>query len=167
MRVFVLILALLGGLVFSATPVSADCPDPADPACTTGGTGSATGGTGGAAAPAGGTCVAHGFLTFPAWYRGLTDGNCNIVSPGDGAGQVSLQNYIWVIVLNVIEIVLQLIAYITVAMVIYAGFLFMTGGGEPAKMVQARKTALTAVIGLGVSSVSIGAVNLILRLING
>lgn len=153
----ILAVTTLTSVAFVATPVNAACPDPTDPTCTP---------TATAQAPAA-TCTANGFLTFPAWYRGLTDGDCNIVSPGDGPGQVSLQNYIWVIVLNVIEIALQLIAYITVAMVIYGGFLFMTGGGEPTKMVQARRTIVTAVIGLALSTVSIGIVNLILRLING
>lgn len=108
------------------------------------------------------------FLTFPTWYRGLIDSNCDLVAPGEPADDgrdLSLQNYIWVIVLNVIEIVLQLIAYLTVFMIIYGGFRFMTSAGEPTQAANARKTIITAMIGLGVSSVSIGVVNLIFSLI--
>jgi len=107
------------------------------------------------------------FLTFPTWYRGLVNtSDCTLTSPGDGPGQIKLQNYIWVIVLNVIEIALQLIAYLTVFMVIYGGFLFMTNGGESGKIATARKTIITALIGLAISSASIGVVNLLFNLIN-
>lgn len=110
---------------------------------------------------AGPSCSAS-FLTFPAWYRGLTNPDCSLMSPG---GTISLQNYVWVIVLNVIEIALQLVAYLTVFMIIYGGFLYMTNGGEPSKIIAARKTIITALIGLGVSSAAIGATNLIFGLI--
>jgi len=105
------------------------------------------------------------FLTFPAWYRGLTNPDCSLMSPGTAGSGISLQNYVWVIVLNVIEIALQLVAYLTVFMIIYGGFLFMTNGGESSKIVTARKTIITALIGLGVSSVAIGVTNLIYGLI--
>jgi hypothetical protein len=119
---------------------------------------------------AGGCNADPHFLTFPTWYRGLLDTkDCTLKSPGkapaDGSNAVSLQTYTWLIVLNVIEIALQLVAYLTVFMIIYGGFLFMTNGGEASKIVTARKTIIAALIGLGISSVAIGAVNLIFGLI--
>ncbi|MEO7904844.1 MAG: hypothetical protein ABIR91_03565 [Candidatus Saccharimonadales bacterium] len=95
------------------------------------------------------TC-SHRFLTFPAWYRGLTDGECNIKSPAKVGG---VSNFIWRIALNVIEMVLQIIGYLAVGYIISAG----SSDG----MVKARKTVTNAAIGLVISILSVMFVNVI------
>lgn len=117
-------------------------------------------------AAAAGGCATRAFLTFPAWYRGLTDSDCNIVSPSDSSVG-GLSNFIWIIVLNVIEILLQVIAYAAALMIIYGGFRFMTSSGNPQGVEQGRKTITNAVIGLIISIASIAIVNLIFGVING
>jgi hypothetical protein len=114
------------------------------------------------AAPAKG-CVTH-FLTFPNWYRGLTDGDCNIKTPG--SEKDALSNFIWHIVLNVIEIALQLVIYIAIGFIIYGGFQFLTSGGDPATAAKSRMTILNAVIGLAISIGSVAIVNLILGILS-
>jgi len=119
---------------------------------------------------AAGSCV-QGFLTFPAWYRGLnvSDTDCNLKSPNDLASpgkDDGLSNYIWKIVLNVIEIVLQLIGYLAVFFIIYGGFRFMTRGDNPSEVEAARKTIMNAVVGLVISIGSVAIVNFVFRLFN-
>jgi hypothetical protein len=106
-------------------------------------------------------CNPRPLLTFPAWYRGLTKDDCTIKSPTDLDPKKGLQIFIWTIVLNIIEIMLQLVGYISVGFIIYGGFKFITGTGTPDTVVKARTTILNAVIGLVLSIASIGIVNVI------
>jgi hypothetical protein len=105
-------------------------------------------------------------LTFPTWYRGLgktigsgADATCEIRSPGTGPD--GLSNFIWRIVLNVIEIALQLVGYLAVGFIIYGGFKYITGAGAPDKITAGRKIILNAVIGLIISIFSVAIVNLV------
>lgn len=97
-------------------------------------------------------------LTFPAWYRGLTDGNCNIKSPENSGG---ISNFIWKIVLNIIEFMLQLVGYLSVGFIITGGFKYMTSAGSPDGIQKAKKTISNAVIGLVISIFSVAIVNVI------
>jgi hypothetical protein len=97
-------------------------------------------------------------LTFPAWYKGLTDGNCNIKSPKDAGG---LSTFIWTIVLNIIEIMLQAVGYLAVGFIIRGGFKYMTSVGDSSEMAKAKKIIMDAVIGLVISIFSVAIVNLI------
>ena len=99
------------------------------------------------------------FLTIPPWYRGLTDDKCNIKSPGGTS--VDLQRFIWTIVLNIIEIMLHLVGYVTIFFIIYGGFKYMTSAGAPDGMTKAKTTILNAVIGLVLSIMSIAIVNVV------
>lgn len=97
-------------------------------------------------------------LTFPAWFRGLTDGDCNIMSPTQAGG---LQKFIWTIALNVVEILLQAVGYISVVFIIYGGFKYMISGDSPDGMKKAKDTVLNALIGLVIAVLAVGIVNLI------
>ena len=97
-------------------------------------------------------------LTFPAWYRGLTDGNCNVQSPSAVGG---ISKFIWIIVLNVIEMGLQLVGYIAAGFIIAGGYKYLISAGSADGMVKARKTILNAIIGLGISIFSVAIVNLV------
>lgn len=97
-------------------------------------------------------------LTFPAWFKGLTDAHCEIKSPTDAGG---LGTFIWTIILNVIETMLQLVGYIAVGFIIRGGFKYITSNGDPGEMAKAKKIIMDAVIGLVISIMSVAAVNLI------
>jgi hypothetical protein len=98
-------------------------------------------------------------LTIPAWYNGLAAGaNCALVSP-DTVGGIS--NFIWLIALNVVEIILQLVGYIAVGFIIFGGYKYMISAGSPDGMVKARKTITNAIVGLLISILSVSIVNVI------
>lgn len=97
-------------------------------------------------------------LTFPAWYKGLVDGSCNIKSPTAVGG---LPAFIVKIGLNVIEFMLQLVGYLAVGYIIYGGFRYLTSAGSPDDIAAGKKTILNAVIGLVISIFSIGIVNIV------
>lgn len=97
-------------------------------------------------------------LTIPAWYNGLTDDSCNLLNPNQAGG---LSDYIWKIALNIVEMILQIVGYITVGFIIYGGFKYMTSTGSPDGMTKARNTITHAVVGLVISIFSVAIVNLI------
>jgi hypothetical protein len=97
-------------------------------------------------------------LTFPAWFKGLTEADCTIKNPTAVGG---LSTFIWTIVLNVIETALQVVGYISVGFIIAGGFRYMTSAGSPDGTVKARKTIFNAVIGLVLSIFSVALVNLV------
>lgn len=100
-------------------------------------------------------------LTFPTWYRGIseTKGNdCIIKNPNAVGG---IQNFVIKIVLNVVEIILQLVVYVSVGYIIFGGFKYMISQGRPDDMTKAKNTILNAVIGLVISLVAVVIVNIV------
>lgn len=108
---------------------------------------------------AGGDSCNSGFLGFPAWYRGLTNGDCSIKSPSDMSGGIS--TFIWTIALNIIDMALMLVGYLSVGFVIYGGFLMLTSRGKPNEIAEAQVMTRNAVIGLVISFGSVAVVNFI------
>lgn len=103
-------------------------------------------------------------LTFPAWFRGLTDGNCDIKVPEGSKG--GLSTFVWKIVLNIVEIILQAVGYLSVIYIIWGGYKFMYAAGAPDAVVKARKQIMNAVIGLVLSIFSVAIVNVIAGALN-
>jgi len=106
------------------------------------------------------------FLTFPTWYRGLTttDGKCNIISPETVAAG-GLTKFIWKIVLNILEIGLQLVGYISSLLILFGGFKFVTSSGEADGVKAAKSTITNAAIGLIISIVSVALVKLVFGIV--
>lgn len=107
--------------------------------------------------PVAAACNDH-LLTFPAWYRGVVDDNCNVKNPNDVGG---LPTFIWKIVLNIIEIMLQIVGFLSVGYIITGGFKYLTSTGTADDIVKARKTIMNAIIGLVISIFSVAIVNVI------
>lgn len=109
-------------------------------------------------AAADGDACNGGFLGFPAWYRGLTEDapSCAIKSPGN-----DIPGFIWHIALNVVEMVMVAIAYVTSFYILYGGLLFMTSQGKPDVATKARMTILNAVIGLIISMASVAIIRFV------
>lgn len=98
-----------------------------------------------------GTCNST-FLTFPAWYNGLKQNpypDCGIAAPTNG-----LSAFIWTIALNIVNDILQVVAYISAAFIIYGGYLYLISSGLPDKAAAGRKTIINAVVGLVLSFMS-------------
>lgn len=103
-----------------------------------------------------------GFLTFPAWYDGLLDAStCKIAQPNSGDTGDGLSKFIFTIILNIIEIALQLVAYAAVGYIIYGGFKYLTSAGSADRITAGRKVIMNALIGLVLSFMSIAIVNLV------
>lgn len=100
-----------------------------------------------------------GFLGFPAWYRGLTDGECNITSPTSGD---ALGAFIWHIALNVIEIGLMMVGYIALFFILYGGFQLLIGRGSSDSITKARTMIANAVIGLVISIASVAVIRFVI-----
>ena len=103
-------------------------------------------------------------LTLKPWYYKLTNTDCSIKTPADmstGSENNGMQQFITRIILTVVEDLLQIVAYATVAFIIYGGFLYMTSSGAPDKAARGQKTVLNAAIGLFIAIASIGLVNFV------
>ena len=98
-------------------------------------------------------------VTLKPWYDGLTKGDCSIKDIGSDAD--SQANFIWRVVLNIVDDLLQLIGYTTVGYIMYGGFLMMTSNGAPDKAAHGRKTIMSAAIGLVIALASVALVNFI------
>jgi hypothetical protein len=106
-------------------------------------------------------CNAY-FLTFPAWYNGLVGmngGSCTVVSPTDLKTSEDdtqyLSRFIWIIVLNALQILLQVVAYLAVGFITYGGFVYLTSAGRSDKITRGREMIQNAVIGLVISLVAV------------
>ena len=98
-------------------------------------------------------------FTFPAWYNGVVEADCTMGKIGNDGK--SLLEVIVRIALNVVEIILQLVAYATIVFLIKGGFDYMTAAGDANKVANAKKTIEHALIGLVISLASVGIVNLV------
>ena len=115
----------------------------------------------GAGSPAGGGNCGGRFLTFPTWYNGLINtSTCDMLAPGKN-GAPEIQGYIFRIVLNVVEILLQIVAYVSAGYIIYGGFKYLTSPSDSNKVAAGRKTIQNALIGLVISFLSIAIVSLV------
>lgn len=114
-----------------------------------------------AAATADASCDAT-FITFPAWYNGLStkvNGECAIMSPNDAGG---LSTFIWHVVLNVLAILLQVVIYVTVAMIIYGGYMLLANGGSPESVSKGKTTIRHAITGLVIALLAVAIVNVLM-----
>lgn len=101
-------------------------------------------------------CEDH-VLTFPTWYRGV--GTC---SGHDLTITGEPKTIVLTIALNVVEIIIQLVAYACVAFIIYGGFIYITGAGAQDKITAGKNAILNAIIGLVISMLSVVIVNIII-----
>ncbi len=94
-------------------------------------------------------------LTFPAWYKGVNDKTpaCNL--------QIDNLNDIWVIVMNGIEILLQVVAYVSIGFIIWGGFKYIKSEGDPGKISEAKMAIINAIIGLVIALISVALVQFV------
>lgn len=115
-----------------------------------------------ASAPAVSAACGGELLTFPAWHDGL--------SRSVGAGcelKITKLNDLWVIALNIVEILLQAVAYAATGFLVWGGFKYMKARGDPSRIQNAKDAITNAIVGLGVALSSVAIVNLISSGISG
>jgi hypothetical protein len=121
----------------------------------------------------------HSFLGFRTWFAGLTmtAGDCAIVAPGEcakydkntgelttGSGATCEQEingitstvmpiatFIWIIALNVLYDLFLAIGYLAIGFIIYGGYQFVMGQGDPSKIARGKKTVTNAIVGLAIA----------------
>lgn len=105
------------------------------------------------------TCGGN-FLGFPPWYRGLTTAppECDIKSPENADG---LRDFILTIGINVVEMGIVLVAYLSGFFFLYGGFLFIFSQGKPESIVKGKSTMTMALIGLVLSIAAVSFINFI------
>lgn len=89
-------------------------------------------------------------LTFPKWQNQLP-GSCD-------KPQIKELNDFWVIALNLVEILLQVVAYVSAGYVVWGGFKYIKSEGEPNKIAESRSAIMAAVIGLVIALTSVAIV---------
>ncbi len=100
-----------------------------------------------------------GILTLPAWYSNVSN-DCRSVT-------IDNLNDIWVIALNVVEMLLHVVGYAAVGFIMWGGFRYMKSRGDPSATQGAKQAIINAVIGLGVALASTAIVNVIATSISG
>lgn len=97
-------------------------------------------------------------LSFPAWYNGVVDKDCN---PTPNAVGGDIRKFALKIVLNVVNFMLRLVGYLCVGYLIYGGFMYIASGGESDRITTGRKIILNAIIGLVLSFFSVALVTIV------
>lgn len=92
-------------------------------------------------------------FSFPAWYKGLP-GTCK-------EPEIRELNDIWIVVMNFIEILLQVAAYVAAGFVLWGGFKYIKSEGEPAKIAESKSAIMSAVIGLVIALGSVAIVQFV------
>lgn len=90
-------------------------------------------------------------LGLPPWYKHLQ--MTNSCSP-----KITKLTDVWVIALNVVELLMRVAGLVALGFVIWGGFKYMKSQGDPGKISEAKEAILHAIIGL---VITIGAVVLV------
>lgn len=101
-------------------------------------------------------------LGINPWYKGMTEGTgsgCKIKSPPKT--EQGLKEYIWKIVLNVVDIILKIVAYLAVIFIIYGGFLYITSSGNSDATARALKSIINASVGFAIALSAIAIKNFV------
>jgi hypothetical protein len=115
-------------------------------------------------------CSNAEFLGFRPWYYGLTymsGDSCEIRQPvagsaaGTSSNTVELSAFIWTIVFNIMDIILNIIRYAAVVFVLIGGFSILTSSGDPGKVSKGKMTIANALLGVVITLVGAGVVRFI------
>lgn len=80
-------------------------------------------------------------FSIPTWYRGLP---CD----ANGVPTVDNLNEIWIVGLNIVEILIFTGGVAAVFFLIYGGIQYVTSQGQPDKLSFARRTLIYSIVGL-------------------
>jgi len=99
------------------------------------------------------------------WWDAVSDGGLNDVAPayGQSAGTPAASYDIRVMAARIIRVILELLGIIALVIIIYAGFRWMTAGGEEEKVTEARKQLTNGLIGLAIILVAFAIATFVLN----
>ena len=96
-------------------------------------------------------CVApRYFLFLKPWDAGLDHNNstdCSVVFDKITPDRDSVSQ-VWIIILNVVYDLFAIVGVIAAGFIIYAGYGFLTSGGDPGKAAKARKSLASSIAGI-------------------
>ncbi|RWZ78000.1 MAG: hypothetical protein EOT04_03395 [Candidatus Chaera renei] len=104
-------------------------------------------------------CPAPNVLLLPAWYNNLT------IQPNCNQPDLHKLEDIWVIVLNVIEMLMKALGYLSAGFIVWGGFRYMKSQGDPNMVAGAKNTIFNAAIGLVIAIGSVAMVRFVVGLI--
>ncbi len=99
------------------------------------------------------------------WYAGLAVKNGNRCVVGQPASDEYIPAFVWTIILNVMADLFIVVAYVTIAFIIYGGYLYLLSGGDTGKVAKGKNTITAAAIGLIIVLLAQTIVNIILGVI--
>ena len=83
-----------------------------------------------------------------AEFEGLTSADAQLTTVGEAIGTDATTNTLPELIGNIIAVLLSVLGIIFVVLIVYAGFLYLTAGGEDDKVKKAKKLLTQSVIGL-------------------
>ncbi|MBU0646453.1 pilin [Patescibacteria group bacterium] len=83
-----------------------------------------------------------------ATYAGLTDAGTNLSQVGDAASLSQNERSLPKLIGGLINVIISVLGIVFVILIVYAGILYMTAGGEKDKVEKAKNLMIQAVIGL-------------------
>ena len=99
--------------------------------------------------------IAPAVLALPALNALAQGGTAPTITPQESFTKSDLSDRI----LGIVNYVLGIVAVVAVAMIIYAGFLYITAGMDDAKVGKAKNTLLYGVIGVIVAALAFAIVS--------
>lgn len=104
--------------------------------------------------PVSAACQDH-VLTFPTWYRGVTEGGCRVM--------IDNLNDFWKIGLNLVEILIQFAGYVAAGYIMWGGFKYIKSQGNGAAVGEAKMVIINAIVGLGLAIMAASLVEYVAR----
>ncbi len=92
-------------------------------------------------------CNDGNFLGFKPWYDGICNESTGEILEVEG-GEAGLAKFVWTIVLNISYDISLAAGFIAVALVIYGGYKYIMSQGDPGKMMSAKQSLMSAIIGV-------------------
>ena len=108
------------------------------------------------------------FLNFRPWFKGLagksSTGSCVVGSPTDL--NMTMQAYVWTIVLNILSDLFGALGYLAVGFIIFGGYMYILAKGDPGKIEKGKKILIAAVTGLMIAVLASFISNTIVSIIS-
>jgi phage shock protein PspC (stress-responsive transcriptional regulator) len=84
------------------------------------------------------------------WWDQVSNGGLNDVAPayGQSAGTPAASYDIRIMIARIIRVILEFLGIIALVIILYAGFKWMTAGGDESKIEEAKKQLINGIIGL-------------------
>lgn len=99
------------------------------------------------------------------WWDAVSTGGLNDVAPayGQTAGTPAASYDIRVMAARIIRVILELLGIIALVIIIYAGFRWMTAGGDETKVEESKKQLTNGLIGLAIILVAFAIATFVLN----